>query len=158
MNCSMRRAAPAGQAKAPRGLCSLVPSHVIGFDQTKYLISRDWMDLQAIFEQSDQCLIIDDPIAAPLDVIHAGITHSGAGAYLLGRLPVSVTAGEPDPSGSDAQAILCGLSPEAGRRRGLDLLDGSKPRLRRVRPPLKKGSGGSGRGGSRHGAIHVFML
>jgi hypothetical protein len=71
---------------------------VIGFDQAKSLISRDWMDLQAIFEQSDQCLTIDDPLAAALDVIHAGITHSGVGAYLLGRLPVSVQAGEPDPA------------------------------------------------------------
>jgi hypothetical protein len=56
------------------------------------------MDLQAIFEQSDQCLIIDDPLEAALDVIHGGITHGGVGAYLLGRLPVSGTADEPDPA------------------------------------------------------------
>lgn len=95
----LNAAGRAGRAgEGAQGFVLLVPSHVIGFDQAKSLISGDWMDLQAIFEQSDQCLIIDDPLEAALDVIHAGITHSGAGAYLLGRLPVSVTAGEPDPA------------------------------------------------------------
>src|SRR5206468_1034367 len=68
------------------------------FDQAKSLISRDWMDLQAIFEQSDQCLVIDDPLTVALDAIHAGITRSGTGAYLLGRLPVSLAAEDPDPA------------------------------------------------------------
>ncbi len=99
----LNAAGRAGRAgEGAQGFVLLVPSHVIGFDQAKSLISSDWMDLQAIFEQSDQCLIIDDPLAAALDVIHTGITQSGAGAYLLGRLPVSVTAGEPDP----AEAML----------------------------------------------------
>jgi hypothetical protein len=99
----LNAAGRAGRAgEGAQGFVLLVPSHVIGFDQAKSLISSDWMDLQAIFEQSDQCLIIDDPLAAALDVIHAGITQSGAGAYLLGRLPVSVTAGEADP----AEAML----------------------------------------------------
>jgi len=95
----LNAAGRAGRAgEGAQGFVLLVPSHVIRFDQEKSLISKDWIDLQAIFEQSDQCLIIDDPVAAALDLIHAGITHSGAGAYLLGRLPVSVTAGEPDPA------------------------------------------------------------
>jgi hypothetical protein len=38
----------------------------------------------------------------PREVIHNGITQSGVGAYLLGRLPVSLTAGESDP----AEAML----------------------------------------------------
>jgi hypothetical protein len=99
----LNAAGRAGRAgEGAQGFVLLVPSHVIGFDQAKSRISSDWMDLQAIFEQSDQCLIIDDPLAAALDMIHAGITQSGAGAYLLGRLPVSVTAGEPDA----AEAML----------------------------------------------------
>lgn len=99
----LNAAGRAGRAgEGAQGFVLLVPSHVIGFDQAKSRISSDWMDLQAIFEQSDQCLIIDDPLTAALDVIHAGITQSGAGAYLLGRLPVSVTTGEPDP----AEAML----------------------------------------------------
>lgn len=97
----LNAAGRAGRAgEGAQGFVLLVPSHVIGFDQARSLISGDWIDLQAIFEQSDQCLIIDDPLEAALDVIHAGITHRGAGAYLLGRLPVSVTAGEPDPAES----------------------------------------------------------
>jgi hypothetical protein len=99
----LNAAGRAGRAgEGAQGFVLLVPSHVIGFDQAKSRISSDWMDLQAIFGQSDQCLIIDDPLAAALDMIHAGITQSGAGAYLLGRLPVSVTAGGPDP----AEAML----------------------------------------------------
>jgi hypothetical protein len=95
----LNAAGRAGRAgEGAQGFVLLVPSHVIGFDLEKFQISWDWMDLQAIFEQSDQCLVIDDPFAAALDAIHAGITRSGAAAYLLGRLPVTVTAGEPDPA------------------------------------------------------------
>ena len=95
----LNAAGRAGRAgEGAQGFVLLVPSHVIEFDQEKSLISKDWMDLQSIFEQSDQCLVIDDPMEVALDMIHAGITRSGAGAYLLGRLPVSVQAGEPDPA------------------------------------------------------------
>ena len=99
----LNAAGRAGRAgEGAQGFVLLVPSHVIGFDQAKSRISSDWMDLRAIFEQSDQCLIIDDPLTAALDAIHAGATQSGAAAYLLARLPVPVTAGEPDP----AEAML----------------------------------------------------
>ncbi len=96
----LNAAGRAGRAgDGAQGFVLLVPSHVISFDKVNYRISRDWMDLQAIFEQSDQCLTIDDPLEAALDGIHAGATRIGAGAYLLGRLPLSVTAaGESDPA------------------------------------------------------------
>lgn len=94
------RAGRAGQGS--QGFVLLVPSHVIGFDQAKSLISRDWMDLRAIFEQSDQCLVIEDPMAAALDDIHNGITLTGPAAYLLSRLPVATADGGPDP----AEAML----------------------------------------------------
>jgi len=90
------RAGRAGEGS--QGFVLLVPSHVIGFDQAKSLISKDWMDLRAIFEQSDQCLVIEDPMAAALDDIHNGITLTGPAAYLLGRLPVARTDGGPDPA------------------------------------------------------------
>lgn len=90
------RAGRAGEGS--QGFVLLVPSHVIGFDQAKSLISEDWMDLRAIFEQSDQCLIIDDPLGAALDEIHNGITLTGPAAYLLGRLPVATEGGGPDPA------------------------------------------------------------
>ena len=90
------RAGRAGEGS--QGFVLLVPSHVIGFDQAKSLISKDWMDLRSIFEQSDQCLNIEDPLAAALDDIHNGITLTGPGAYLLGRLPVAPSDGGPDPA------------------------------------------------------------
>lgn len=90
------RAGRAGEGS--QGFVLLVPSHVIGFDQAKSLISKDWMDLRAIFEQSDQCLVIEDPMSAALDDIHNGITLTGPAAYLLGRLPVALADGEPDPA------------------------------------------------------------
>lgn len=90
------RAGRAGEGS--QGFVLLVPSHVIGFDQAKSLISKDWMDLRAIFEQSDQCLVIEDPLGAALDDIHNGITLTGPSAYLLGRLPVATAAGGPDPA------------------------------------------------------------
>lgn len=89
------RAGRAGEGS--QGFVLLVPSHVIGFDQAKSLISKNWMDLRAIFQQSDQCLVIEDPLAAALDDIHNGITSTGPAAYLLGRLPVAQTDGGPDP-------------------------------------------------------------
>jgi hypothetical protein len=90
------RAGRAGEGS--QGFVLLVPSHVIGFDQAKSEISGDWMDLRAIFEQSDQCLIIEDPLGAALDDIHNGITLTGPAAYLLGRLPVAAAGGGPDPA------------------------------------------------------------
>ena len=90
------RAGRAGEGS--QGFVLLVPSHVIGFDQAKSLISQDWMDLRAIFEQSDQCLIIDDPLGAALDDIHNGITLTGSAAYLLGRLPIATAGDGPDPA------------------------------------------------------------
>ncbi|WP_219929843.1 DEAD/DEAH box helicase [Teichococcus aestuarii] len=94
------RAGRAGEGS--QGFVLLVPSHVIGFDQAKSLISQDWMDLRAIFQQSDQCLVIEDPMVAVLDDIHDGITRTGLAAYLLGRLPVARADGGPDP----AEAML----------------------------------------------------
>jgi hypothetical protein len=97
----LNAAGRAGRAgEGAQGFVLLVPSHVISFDQAKSLISKDWMDLRAIFEQSDQCLVIEDPMAAALDDIHNGITLTGPAAYLLGRLPVAKADGGPDPAES----------------------------------------------------------
>ncbi|WP_152047169.1 DEAD/DEAH box helicase [Aureimonas psammosilenae] len=90
------RAGRAGEGS--QGFVLLVPSHVIGFDQAKSVVGKDWMDLQAIFGQSDQCLVIEDPMEAALDDIHNGITLTGSAAYLLGRLPVAKADGGPDPA------------------------------------------------------------
>jgi superfamily II DNA/RNA helicase len=81
-----------------QGFVLLVPSKVIDFDDQKNQISGHWMELQAIFEQADQCLIIEDPLRNILDQIHDGITKSGTAAYLLSKLPLSVASSLDDPA------------------------------------------------------------
>ena len=53
------------------------------------------MELQAIFEQADQCLVIDDPLKIVLDRIHDGVTQTGASAYLLSKLPLAIAGATP---------------------------------------------------------------
>ena len=85
-------------ADGAQGFVLLVPSKVIEFDDQKNEISGHWMELQAIFEQADQCLVIDDPIQGVLDQIHAGSTASGNPAYLISKLPLSVASSSEDPA------------------------------------------------------------
>ena len=85
-------------ADGAQGFVLLVPSKVIEFDDQKNEISGHWMELQAIFEQADQCLEIEDPIQSVLDQIHAGSTASGNSAYLLSKLPLSVASSTEDPA------------------------------------------------------------
>lgn len=93
----LNAAGRAGRAgEGAQGFVLLVPSKVIEFDDQKNEISGHWMELQAIFEQADQCLTIDDPLENALDQIHAGVTTGSAG-YLLSKLPLAV-AGDPDPA------------------------------------------------------------
>lgn len=87
------RAGRAGEGS--QGFVLLVPSKVIEFDDQKNEINGHWMELQAIFEQADQCLTIDDPLENALDQIHAG-TLAGTSGYLLSKLPLAV-AGDVDP-------------------------------------------------------------
>lgn len=95
----LNAAGRAGRAgEGAQGFVLLVPSKVIDFDDRNSQINGHWMDLQAIFEQADQCLVIDDPVKLILDRIHDGITQSGASAYLLSKLPVAVAGGEVDPA------------------------------------------------------------
>ncbi|WP_118856107.1 DEAD/DEAH box helicase [Sphingomonas mesophila] len=91
------RAGRAGEGS--QGFVLLVPSKVIDFDDQNNQINGHWMELQAIFEQADQCLIIDDPLKAILDQIHDGITKTGTPSYLLSKLPLAVNGAEEDPAG-----------------------------------------------------------
>jgi superfamily II DNA/RNA helicase len=86
------RAGRAGERS--QGFVLVVPSRVIDFNENTGRIDQHWATLQNIFEQGDQCLIIDDPFTALLDNIHNGVADHGMPAYLLSKLPVS--AGE-DP-------------------------------------------------------------
>lgn len=95
----LNAAGRAGRAgEGAQGFVLLVPSKVIDFDNQNNQINGHWMDLQAIFEQADQCLVIEDPLKVVLDRIHDGITQTGASAYLLSKLPLAVAGTEPDPA------------------------------------------------------------
>lgn len=88
------RAGRAGESS--QGFVLVVPSRVVEFDNQSNLINAHWLTLQSIFAQSDQCLVIDDPITALLDRIHSGAFEQGMPAYFLSRLPAS------DDNGNDA--------------------------------------------------------
>jgi hypothetical protein len=95
----LNAAGRAGRAgEGAQGFVLLVPSKVIDFDNQNNQISGHWMELQAVFEQADQCLVIDDPLKVVLDRIHEGVTQTGASAYLLSKLPLAVVGAEVDPA------------------------------------------------------------
>ena len=60
------------------GIVLVIPGKVVAFNDEDALIDRHWVTLQKIFGQSDQCLEIDDPLAAILDRIHANLDSTGA--------------------------------------------------------------------------------
>lgn len=81
------RAGRAGERS--QGLVLVVPSRVIEFDDESNEIGEHWATLHNIFEQSDQCLQIDDPFTDLLDRIHSSAVDGGMPAYLLSKLPLS---------------------------------------------------------------------
>lgn len=94
------RAGRAGDVS--QGFVLIVPSKVVDFQSSTNQIHSHWSDLQAIFSQSDQCLVIDDPFVSLLDQVHAATGPiSAAAKYLLSRLPQGNTS---DPAGADASA------------------------------------------------------
>lgn len=89
------RAGRAGQSSY--GLVLVIPSKVVDIDESKSQIAKHWMDLQGIFSQSDQCLAIEDPLAAILDSIqNLGVDAGGEADYFLRRLPISTQAADVD--------------------------------------------------------------
>tara|TARA_R110002110_G_scaffold217850_1_gene431771 strand:+ start:3780 stop:7091 length:3312 start_codon:yes stop_codon:yes gene_type:complete len=95
----LNAAGRAGRAgEGAQGVVLLVPSKVIDFDDKNNQINGHWMELQAIFEQADQCLVIDDPLKMVLDSIHDGVTQTGASSYLLSKLPLAIAGAEVDPA------------------------------------------------------------
>lgn len=77
------RAGRAGEGSY--GFVLVVPSKVVDFNNETSAIHNHWADLQAIFAQSDQCLVIDDPMTPLLDQIHiaAAPTSSIANIHVL---------------------------------------------------------------------------
>ncbi len=98
----LNAAGRAGRAgEGGQGFVLVVPSKIINIDDQKNNIAGHWMTLQGIFSQSDQCLVIDDPLTALLDRIHSGV-HEGNEDYLLSRLPV----GEGNEADAPAAAMI----------------------------------------------------
>jgi len=87
------RAGRAGDGS--HGFVLVVPSKVVHFNNDTSTIHSHWSDLRAIFAQSDQCLVIDDPMTSLLDQIHTAAASASAMAkYLVRRLPVGELSGE----------------------------------------------------------------
>ncbi|MGO7611074.1 DEAD/DEAH box helicase [Rhizobium ruizarguesonis] len=79
------RAGRAGQNA--NGIVLVIPGKVIGIDVENSTIGSHWSTLQKVFGQSDQCLVIDDPLTAILDRIHSGVTGSDElQRYAIARL------------------------------------------------------------------------
>jgi superfamily II DNA/RNA helicase len=99
----LNAAGRAGRAgEGAHGFVLVVPSKVVDFDSDKNTIARHWIQLKAIFAQSDQCLEIEDPIAPLLDEIQAANDQLSEGArYLIRRLPYGA-----DEAGRDAPARM----------------------------------------------------
>jgi superfamily II DNA/RNA helicase len=108
------RAGRAGDGS--NGFVLVVPSKVVHFDNTSSAMHSHWAELKAIFAQSDQCLVIDDPVTPLLDQIHIeAAARSSLAKYLIRRLPVGKAT---DEDGADAPArSLLGRSFAAYRAR-----------------------------------------
>lgn len=96
------RAGRAGESS--QGFVLVIPSRVIQFDDDTGQIDAHWETLQKIFEQGDQCLVIDDPFANIMDLVHDGAVNHGMPAYLLSKLPLS-SGDDPDET---ARKMLSG--------------------------------------------------
>lgn len=98
----LNAAGRAGRAgEGGQGFVLVVPSKIINIDDAKNNIAGHWMTLQGIFSQSDQCLVIDDPLTGLLDRIHSGV-HEGNEDYLLSRLPI----GDDDAPDEPAKTLI----------------------------------------------------
>ncbi len=108
------RAGRAGESSY--GVVLVVPSKVIDYRDQTGQIGKHWQNLQTVFAQSDQCVLIDDPMEALLDQLQLSKDgNSPALQYFLRRLPVG-TDGDKD---SATQALL-NKSFAAFRRRAAD--------------------------------------
>jgi superfamily II DNA/RNA helicase len=102
----LNAAGRAGRAgESAYGFVLVVPSKVVHFNNEKSTIHSHWSDLQAIFAQSDQCLVIDDPLQSLLDQIHSSAAPlSDLATYLIRRLPAG--ASNEDNPDEPAQRLL----------------------------------------------------
>lgn len=79
------RAGRAGESAT--GIVLVIPGKVVGFDNAENRIGNRWQSLRNIFGQSDQCLILDDPLTALMDRVHHQSTMVGdLERYVVARL------------------------------------------------------------------------
>lgn len=79
------RAGRAGQNA--NGIVIVIPGKVVPLDDSEKTIGSRWSALRDVFGQSDQCLVIDDPLTALLDRIHANADELGdTERYAISRL------------------------------------------------------------------------
>jgi superfamily II DNA/RNA helicase len=101
------------------GMVVVVPSKVTEFDTTTNNIGKAWIELQAIFSQSDQCLSIEDPLEALLDQIASNPQeNSEMTGYLVTRLPVGDPAAEGGAEGPSRLLLGKSLAAFKARQRG----------------------------------------
>jgi hypothetical protein len=89
----LNSAGRAGRAgSCPQGIVIVVPGKLVGVDWGEGTVGHRWMELQAAFSKSDQCLAIGDPIQLFLDQLGGEGIAEGQEAeiqYFLFRLPSS---------------------------------------------------------------------
>ncbi|WP_019211389.1 DEAD/DEAH box helicase [Yersinia massiliensis] len=79
------RAGRAGESAT--GIVLVIPGKVVGVNDAENKIGNRWTSLRDIFGQSDQCLIIDDPLTALMDRIHSQTDEIGdLERYVVARL------------------------------------------------------------------------
>ena len=109
------RAGRAGQKAT--GVVVVIPGRVVAFDDRESTIGTGWTKLREIFGQTDQCLVIDDPLTAVLDHIHDQARQpNDLERYVVSRLCGVV--GQEDGSVGDREAIRRTLGAFRKRRGG----------------------------------------
>ncbi|MBA8033799.1 DEAD/DEAH box helicase [Citrobacter freundii] len=97
------RAGRAGERS--HGFVLIVPSKVVDFDNKNSRIHNYWAELQSIFAQSDQCLVIEDPLLPILDNIHLNASEeTEMSSYLIGRLHFNIN--QPNTEVSNVEDLL----------------------------------------------------
>lgn len=84
----LNAAGRAGRAgRSATGIVVVIPGQVVGFDDRQLRIGSRWKRLQDVFGQTDQCLVIDDPLTAILDRVHStSQPESDLDKYVVSRL------------------------------------------------------------------------
>jgi len=115
----LNAAGRAGRAgERAHGFVLVVPSKVVDFNDETSKIHNHWSDLQAIFAQSDQCLVIEDPFRSLLDQIHdASTPRSDLATYLIRRLPMGESTDE-DPDSPTRKLLARSMAAYQARTRG----------------------------------------